>query len=462
MVTEGQHMQKKENQQVEIPEIVRKAIDEYPELKPVFDFLLDKIRFLEARLRKYENPHVPSSKQIVKETKAPREPKPRGAPENHKGATREKPAPDMTVELKPNSCPKPGCGSKGVRVLKKRRKTVGDIIIIKITTEYIYYECECEDCSTQFVTGCEELPKEGNFGPNISSLWAALHYVGTVPFARLAAISENCFCMPITPKGVEDAIYRAAEVFEPNFRRIRSRVGRSKYARSDETTYSFNGEKYWAWNISGKRDTLVLLRETRGSAVLKEVFGDFLDGILNSDCFKGYDKFKAGEYQKCWAHVLRDAEDLAKHDDDGKWLHRELSRMYRYILKVKREGGEGSPRVERWVKRSKERIMEFVEKNYRSKAVLNLALRLSKYRDHWFTCLKYEFVEPTNNASERDIRKLVVARKISGAHRSELGMRSREIMMSTILTSQKRGENPFEFIRGGIEKHNMDCSLKPP
>jgi tRNA G18 (ribose-2'-O)-methylase SpoU len=52
--------------------------------------------------------------------------------------------------------------------------------------------------------------------------------------------------------------------------------------------------------------------------------------------------------------------------------------------------------------------------------------------------------------------------RISGTHRSERGMRSREIMMSTILTTQKREKNPFEFIHNGIEKRNMDCFLKPP
>ena len=449
--------------QIEIPDEIRKLLDQSdPKLKEFVYFLAKEINSLKARLRIYENPHVPSSKQIVKEEKPVKEQKQIGAPRGHRGATRERPEPDRVVDLKPKSCPKPGCMSKRVRVLKTRRKTVEDAVIIKITTEFIYYECVCEDCNTQFVTGCEELPKEGNFGPNLLSTWTALHYIGTIPFDRLATISENCLNVSITHTGIKDAIYRTAAAFEPNFERIRDRVNRSKYARSDETSYSFNGEKYWLWNISTKRDTLVLLRETRSSAVLEEIFGKFLDGILNSDCFRGYDKFKAREYQKCWAHVLRDARDLAKHDDDGRWLHRKLSRMYRHILKVKREGGEGSPRVNRWIKRSKERILKFVERNYRSKAVLNLALRMSKYCDHWFTCLKYGFVEPTNNASERDIRKSVVARKISGAHRSELGMRSREIMMSTILTSRKREKNPFEFMRDGIEKHNMDCFLKPP
>ncbi|MGQ9788792.1 MAG: hypothetical protein ACUVQM_05780 [Candidatus Hadarchaeaceae archaeon] len=43
-----------------------------------------------------------------------------------------------------------------------------------------------------------------------------------------------------------------------------------------------------------------------------------------------------------------------------------------------------------------------------------------KYCDRWFKSLKYEFVEPTNKDSER-VGKLVVARKISGAHRGRAG-----------------------------------------
>lgn len=103
------------------------------------------------------------------------------------------------------------------RVLRHHKKIVEDIKIVKVNTEFHYSDCLCESCGREFTTACEELPKEGNFGPNISSLWTVLHYVGTIQFARLAAISENCFDVPVTPKGIEDAIYRTAAVFEPNF-----------------------------------------------------------------------------------------------------------------------------------------------------------------------------------------------------------------------------------------------------
>lgn len=420
-----------------------------------------QIRELEKKLKLYESPHVPSSKRLIKEkvAEAPREPKKRGAPIGHKGATRETPVPDRIVNLMPLGCPR--CESNKITIRKKRRKLVEDIEIEKVVTENYYYECSCEDCGKRFVTSSAELPKKGNFGPNITSLWTMLHYQGTIPFDRLSAISSNCFDMDITPAGIHNAIYRTAEIFEPYYNRIENRIVRSEYVRSDETKYSYNGERYWLWNISNRKDTLVKIRESRGSKVLKGIFGDFLDAVLNSDCFSAYDKFKAREYQKDWAHVLNDAKDLAKNSKEGEELHRMLLRMYRYIRKAKKEKEENTPKVKRWKRKQKREIISWVDKNYKSKAVLNLVLRMSKYLDHWFTCLKYPFVEPTNNGSEREIRKNVIARKISGLHRSESGMHSREIMMSVIITMQKRGRNPFEFVHNGIMKHNMKQNLSP-
>jgi len=372
----------------------------------------------------------------------------------HRGITRKTPTPDRIIELEPKNCPR--CEGKKLES-KKHKKIVEDIQIIKVVTEFHYYKCVCKKCGKKFVTSSKDMPKKGNFGPNISSLWSMLHYYGTMPFDRLSTISENCFDTRISTAGIHNVIYRTAGVFEPYFRRIKNRVAKSDYVRSDETTYPFDGEKkkHWLWNISTIKDSLVLIRPSRGAKVLKEIFGKFLDGILNSDCFGAYVRFNAREYQKCWAHILREAENLAKHSKEGEELYKMLSHMYQYIKRVKINGDENTQKVKKWIWRSKRKINLWIYKNINSKAVMKLVLRISRYIDHWFTCLKYPFVEPTNNSSERDIRKGVVARKISGLHRSVLGLRSREIMMSTILTLQRRNRNPFDFVLEGIEKHNL-------
>lgn len=408
---------------------------------------------LEKRLRVYENPHIPSSKHVIREVKVKPPPKKRGAPNGHKGATRKKPEPSNIVELKPKSCT--NCNGEDFKIIRERKKTVENIKIIKTATEFHFYDCHCNLCNTDFTTKDSELPVSGNFGPDISALWTMAYYKGTVPFERLSEVSENCLDTGITMGGLHNVVYRNARIFKLQYEQIFKNVRKSKNAKSDETGISFNGKTYWLWNISSGNDTLVLIRNSRGSKVLEEVFGKFFDGVLSSDCFSAYGKFNAREYQKCWAHILRDGKDLAKHCMEGKELCKELLKMYAYIKNAKEKKLEKSQNVKRWVSRKKQLICSWIEKNYKSKAVKNLALRLIKYKNDWFTCLKYRDVEPTNNSSERDIRKNVISRKISGSHRSELGMQSREIMMSVILTAEKKGQNPFELVLNSIRNHNL-------
>jgi len=404
------------------------------------------------RLRIYENPHMPSSRQIIKEKKEEKEPQKRGAPEGHEGATRAKPVPNRIVNHKrPEICP--NCKGDNLDI-ENRKKIITDIIIIPDFAQINYFDCICKDCGKTFSTKSRDLPQEGNFGPTLASLWMNLHYIGMIPFERLSTISKNCLGIPITPSGLHNVIYRTAEIFEPDFDEIRETVKESEYVGSDETKYSFNGKTNWLWDISTLEDVLVLIRQGRGSPVLEEVFGEIYGGILNSDCYSAYGKYKAKEKQKDWSHIIRDAKDIAKHNNDGAELHKRLSRMYRYIAKAKKNKEEGSEKVKRWVQMQKKRMESWRSRTYESKSAVNLVKRICKYKDEWFTCLKYGFVEPTNNAREREIRKNVLARKISGCHRSEKGKHAREIMMSNILTIQKRNQNPFEFIANRIMIHN--------
>ncbi len=321
---------------------------------------------LEKRLRMYENPPTPTSR--------PTEPEKRGAPEGHVGVTRERPTPDRIVHLKSKRCIK--CKSRKIRKLKEHRKLVEDILIVRANTEFRWWEYICKKCGKHWTTSSPELPKEGkgNFGPNITSLWTTLHYQGTVPFKRLAEISRDCFKTDISPGGIHNVVYRAVDAFKPYLGRIAGRIKKSKYAGSDETTYSFNGRKYWLWNISTKKDVLVLLRKSRNSKVLEEVFGELFDGILNSDCHSLYNKYKARKYQKCWAHVIRSAKEVSENNEKGKELYKILKRMHKYIKKTKENEEENTPKVKRWICRQKKEISSWLDKNYESRAVKNVVL----------------------------------------------------------------------------------------
>ena len=429
-----------------------KAIRQLQIRKEEFEKLQARCVELEKLVQILMSPQIPSSKKIIKEKKEePREPKKHGAPIGHKGATRKTPEPNRVIDLRdqiPAKSPRYGANILSIDPFEK---IIEDIEIVKKITKFIGYEVTYES-GERFVTTHPDLPKRGRFGPNITAIWENMHYIGTIPFERLSRTSENCFDIGISPSGLQGVIYRNSKIFEPYFEEIKENVKNSHYAGSDETKYSDS----WLWNISTNADVLVLMRNSRSSKVLREVFGNSYSGILNSDCFSAYELFEAREYQKCWAHVLDDAKDLAKYNNEGAELRKELSRMYKYIKKTKNNREEDTPKVRYWIWRQKQIIKLWLDKKYESKAVLNLVKRMNKYLDQWFTCLKYDFVEPTNNAREREIRKNVLSRKVSGCHRSEKGKRAREIMMSIILTEQKRNHNPFDYISNTIRNHNSN------
>lgn len=425
----------------------------YEDLLTKVEDLQKRVDALQRRLWRYENPDTPPSKIRDKKKKDEnRQEGKKGSPEGHLGATRKQPKPNRFIDLKPKRCRH--CGSGGIMITDKENRIIEDIRIEMLVTLFTQYGYHCNACGKDDTTTHPELPREGIFGPTVCGLWSSLHYQGHIPFDRLSQISGNLFGIGITPGGLHNAIYRTAQIFEPTFDEVREGIATSPYVRSDETSYPFNGNNWWLWNISNQDASLVLLRDNRSSDVLVEVLPDGHYRIINSDCFSAYDKFLS-DYQKCWAHILRYAEKAAEYDPYAKKVYETLSQMFAYIKAMKERGLEGTPEVRRHIEFMKGQIDKLRPNKRRHVFGNRLIGRLKKYRDSWFWCLIYKYVEPTNNASERDIRKNVIARKISGQHRSEMGLHSREIMMTMLLTNQKRGINSFDFMNQGIRRHNL-------
>ena len=56
-----------------------------------------------------------------------------------------------------------------------------------------------------------------------------------------------------------------------------------------------------------------------------------------------------------------------------------------------------------------------------------------------------------NNRAERELRPLVIARKISFGSQSDAGALTREILMSVLLTLQKRTRNPVATLTAALD-----------
>ena len=76
---------------------------------------------------------------------------------------------------------------------------------------------------------------------------------------------------------------------------------------------------------------------------------------------------------------------------------------------------------------------------------------------NWFTCIKVEGIEPTNNLAEQAIREPVLVRKIIGAVRSETGKGNYEKLASVIASWQLRGLDLKDELKKMLIKNLCFC-----
>jgi len=68
---------------------------------------------------------------------------------------------------------------------------------------------------------------------------------------------------------------------------------------------------YWLWVFVSSFCTLFVIRKSRGKKVLVKVLGSGFGGFIGCDGHRAYGGF-CDRLQRCWAHLLREAEALAK------------------------------------------------------------------------------------------------------------------------------------------------------
>ena len=167
-------------------------------------------------------------------------------------------------------------------------------------------------------------------------------------------------------------------------------------------------------------------------------------GVLVSD-FYGADTRSAGGHQYCWAHLLRDIHELTEqHSTDASlwgW-----ATAVRTILTAAQAGATGTL-AERWpVRRQAEADLRTLCSPWleTTGAQTTLGRRLVTQRSHLFVFGTDPAVPATNNAAERSLRPLGVARKISGGTRSARGTNTRLTLASLFGTWRAQGRNPYD------------------
>jgi transposase len=437
----------------------------------------EQVEELKRRLSVYENSNSPPSKNSLlyremrrkrKEEQQQRQgaggerlpPSKPGRKEGHEGVTQLF-KPSCQVVHTMDRCPR--CRSTRLSVTSTKTRTIVDVPepLPYTVKEHVINTYRCSRCGSDNLipesVGTElpssssvEETREGGviLGKNVLSTISMLWSVARLPLRKISYALESMYGLRLSPATIGHALEKVSEGLKEFQERVRKTVSRSKRANFDETGMPVGGRKGWVWVAATRRFAFVVVAMSRGREVLEIHFPDFR-GIATVDGWRSYGFFAI--IQRCWAHVLREAETLAlrasgKGKDEAEAL---LSSLRLIFHETKSELKEHPPPNKSLHYRMLRRLRALLSrKEYTDADVLKFVSKVSEASMDLFTFTLHPRVEPTNNHAERQLREPIVQRKIRGQLKSESGMTIFGRLMTAVSTWKLQGLNPLaEFKR---------------
>lgn len=316
----------------------------------------------------------------------------------------------------------------------------------------------CPKCRRVFQAKAPSVLPRNLYGNQLLSHVATNHYLHGIPLGRVLAEVD------ISAEGsLFEALHRLARIFGEVPKKLMEDYRRSAVKHADETGWRNNGLSGYSWIFCTTDLSLFLFRKTRSSQIPKEVFGDKpLPGILVVDRYNAYNKSPCS-IQYCYAHLLREFEDLEKQFPDEAEVKAFTSLSIPLLTQAMKLRGQPITDEEFYKQAAilKEQIIKVMKQEAKHLGIRRLQdifIEKGQRLYHWASDRR---VPADNNLAERDLRPTVIARKVSFGSQSDNGANTRSVLMSVLHTLKKRVADPVAQFKTVLDALAIKPSLDP-
>jgi len=364
---------------------------------------------------------------------------------------------DRVEEVKLD-CRCPQCNGSDFQQLDRRERTVIDYEIKKVNIVYQLERKRCKTCGTVVQAKAPGVLPKNLYSNNLLAHVATEHYVNGI---RLGHLERQ------TGVGVGSLIksmHQLSRILKDVPDKLIEQYRQAPVKHADETGWRNDGKNGYGW-LFGTKDTAIFrFRNSRSGKVVQEVFGsEQLPGVLVVDRYNGYNKAPCN-IQYCYAHLLRDVQDLEKEFPDNgeiKTFVQTAAPLLADAMNLR-----SLPISDNEFYRRATKTKQAIIKTMNSQAnhfgiqnIQNIFRENSQRLYHW---ANNRDVPADNNFAERELRPLVMARKVSFGSHSEAGARTRETLMTVLKTLQLQTKNNVriafaDFLDQLAENPNIDA-----
>jgi len=426
---------------------------------------IDRIINLAEKAEKYDeisgnlSPTTPSGMKppYLKPPGKKRKRKP-GRKNGHPGASR--PKPDKIDHYKDHTlCSCPECSNNLGEAVKSYHRYTEDIPPVEPEiTEHTVYGYWCSTCKKIVYAKVTDALPHAVLGLRLVVFTAWLHYLIGVSVNNIVKMLGVFADFKVTAGGLTQAWKNLASDLEPVYDDIGKMVTKAAVLNADETGWRINGITHWLWCFATRNLCYYVIDKSRGSPVVKNIFGTIFKGILICDFWGAYNKLCALAKQRCFYHLFTELLKVDKHNKSDAWkkFRKKLSRLLKDAIRLSQRRYQlKSQDYQRLKERLYARLGRLVETFSEDKDVKRLIKRLKRHKKELFTFLEHKGVSPYNNYGEQQMRKPAINRKISHQNRSNTGAKTQAILMTLFRSAELQKLNPVEVVLS-IAKQSID------
>ena len=199
--------------------------------------------------------------------------------------------------------------------------------------------------------------------------------------------------------------------------------------------------------------------------MLNDILGPYYAGIIQCDYYSAYRKYLADtpgvQMQFCWAHLIRDIKFMTDLPDKvtRNFGCRLLEPIRKMFALIHRKDHLNASRYTRALKKYQDIIVGLIRRAPDRYEPRKIKKRFQHHGRSYFTFIDHLDVarvpglEPTNNATERQIRCVVLDRKVTQGTKGLIGNLWCERIWPTIATCRQHGKPILGFLLDTFNAH---------
>ena len=308
----------------------------------------------------------------------------------------------------------------------------------------------------------DDIRKGGLFGADITAAVAFMKGGCHMSYTTIQQFFKELFELDISRGMFCKATGKVSQSLQPAYEQLVERLPQESQIGIDETGHHDEGRLHWTWCFDTLDYSLFRIDKSRGNEVLAKMLGKNFAGIVCADYWGAYRKYARlfnVRVQYCMAHLIREIRFLAEHSV------KKLSRWGNFLLEWLKKLFKILHRRNKLTAKGFLRLMEQIKNGFLSRMRQppnhTLARKLARrFRGDaakdYFRFLTEQGLEPTNNGTERQIRPVVIDRRITQGTRGDSGMRWCERIWTILASCKKQNRNVFDFIHQSLLAHWTD------